>query len=181
MDSLLIWNVRGLCGPSFDRYLKSVCSNIHPAIVALVERRSSDDKAFRCLKRLGFENFFTLPGRSGGLCMGWKSHSLALTIWKSSNQLIHAECTIENKIPFSFSLAYAIPHSNSRSHLWNDLEALSRRMNLAWILAGDFNDILGAEEKEVPQSTLIGAMISDAEFMLALSGLLWPQIDMARA
>lgn len=54
-------------------------------------------------------------------------------------------------------------------------------MNLAWILAGDFNDILGAEEKEVPQSTLIGAMISDAEFMLALSGLLWPQIDMARA
>lgn len=94
---------------------------MNPAIVALVERRSSDDKAFRCLKRLGFDNFFTLPstGRSGGLCMGWKSHSLA----------------------------YAIPHSNSRSHLWNDLEALSRRMNLAWILAGDFNDILGAEEK----------------------------------
>ncbi|KAI9106624.1 hypothetical protein K1719_022152 [Acacia pycnantha] len=55
-------------------------------------------------------------------------------------------CSLTNLPPFSITAVYAVPHSNLRAVLWENLVRLSKGITNSWCVIGDFNDISSAKE-----------------------------------
>ncbi|KAF8092597.1 hypothetical protein N665_0410s0009, partial [Sinapis alba] len=73
---------------------------------------------------------------------------LQLSVLSQSPNLIDCKVGINGSSSFYFSFLYGHPNQASRLQVWERIEriGLSRR-NEAWILLGDFNEILGNHEK----------------------------------
>ncbi|KAL4353088.1 hypothetical protein GQ457_06G029840 [Hibiscus cannabinus] len=84
---------------------------------------------------------------SGGIWLLWKS-SVSFDVLVVSNQYIHALCrdTITMK-QFLITCVYARPTERKRDELWSQLRALQPSGDIAWVLGGDFNSILSADER----------------------------------
>ncbi|XP_028779226.1 uncharacterized protein LOC114735680 [Neltuma alba] len=89
-------------------------------MIFLAETRCNKEKRFQMLKNLGFDNTKVVPsvGGSGGLVAAWKSNTV-----------------------------YAIPHSNHRQLLWENLKSLSASVSKPWTVIGDFNNIISTNER----------------------------------
>ncbi|OMO59818.1 Endonuclease/exonuclease/phosphatase [Corchorus olitorius] len=81
--------------------------------------------------------------------MLWRTDRVRVDHVGSSEQEIHAVIKVS---PFTneflFSAIYASPRSRDRDILWENLRTVSDNNNLPWIAAGDFNEVLRAEDKK---------------------------------
>ncbi|KAI9113638.1 hypothetical protein K1719_015565 [Acacia pycnantha] len=62
-------------------------------------------------------------------------------------KFFHFECSGSCSFPFFITAIYAIPHTNFRERLWEDLLRLSRGIQRPWAVLGDFNDIASVNER----------------------------------
>uniref|UniRef100_A0A803PID8 Uncharacterized protein n=1 Tax=Cannabis sativa TaxID=3483 RepID=A0A803PID8_CANSA len=84
--------------------------------------------------------------KGGRIIVSWKPTSYTVNILKCSSQLIHLEVsTVDNKAHFYVTFIYAFNDEEGRKKLWLDLHGLAT--NEAWVVMGDFNDILAKEER----------------------------------
>lgn len=86
-------------------------------------------------------------GYAGGLWLLWDSSQINLQIQGSSFQEIHATAEVLNFPPILLSFIYASPLRERRNILWENLKSLSAVNSLPWVIGGDFNDVMAADEK----------------------------------
>ncbi|KAL4297374.1 hypothetical protein GQ457_12G006380 [Hibiscus cannabinus] len=123
--------------------------NKQPDVVVLLEQRVSGRKADLFIARHDFPCSYRVEasGFSGGIWLLWKS-SVSIDVLAVSTQYIHALCrdTITMK-QFLITCVYASPTKRKRDELWSQLRALQPSGDIAWVLGGDFNSILSADER----------------------------------
>ncbi|KAI9089336.1 hypothetical protein K1719_029615 [Acacia pycnantha] len=109
----------------------------------------TDDHRLRVLEYLGFDSIRIIPsvGRSGGLAVAWNSNRVTLSILEENRQFFHLQCKFPLSPEFFLTAIYAVPHSNLRAVLWDNLLRISNNTSSPWSVVGDFNDIQSVEER----------------------------------
>ncbi|WZZ70042.1 hypothetical protein YC2023_081412 [Brassica napus] len=145
---MLSWNCRGLGNPTTVQRIKELNQQASLDIIFLMETKNLDAFVLQELDFLGAEHRHLVPPErpnSGGLALFWKQ-DIDLQILSSSKNVID---TIINHKGSSFfaTFVYGDPETQHRFMVWDLLISLSLSRNSAWILAGDFNEIIDNSEK----------------------------------
>ena len=127
--------------------LREMRLNFFPDVLFLMETKNQDEYVLRVLQWMGYAHSFTVPpsGQSGGLALFWK-HDVDLEILSSSINFIDTRVKVKSKL-FLLTLVYGDPVKENRSAVWNQVTSLRSDSEDAWLLAGDFNDLLDNSEK----------------------------------
>lgn len=112
-----------------------------------METKNSDGVISNEVKHLGFHNQFTIPpvGLSGGLALLWKEE-ISLEILDSSPNFIDTRVKFKNSSSF-ITFIYGPPQKENRAEFWASMSLVGSGRDKAWLITGDFNDILENAEK----------------------------------
>ncbi|XP_016540951.2 uncharacterized protein LOC107841591 [Capsicum annuum] len=148
----IIWNTGGANNAEFKRHCKAMIEMHKPIILALLETRMGDHN--KLAEDLGFSNKIQYPtvGTSRGLVIMWNDHNISINDINISPQGIHTTVHVSNPPSYwYFSAIYVSNHFQDKKVLWNQLTDLSDTINndlqIAWLVGGDFNEILSSFEK----------------------------------
>ncbi|XP_061343129.1 uncharacterized protein LOC133289246 [Gastrolobium bilobum] len=140
---------RGAAKKRLKGILKTFMKKYKTDLVILLETRVSGTVGSNILKKLGFTNSIIEEARgfAGGIWILWNQTTFTVDLVEQSHQCIHLRINWPDKEPFIMSAVYASPNLDKRNSFWDELRDFHTRNNEAWVLAGDFNDILGPNEK----------------------------------
>lgn len=112
-----------------------------------METKNQDDNIFNLFEKTPYSNHFTVPpiGLSGGLLLSWKDH-VDLEILDSSPNFIDVKIVTGPASTF-VTFVYGVPRLEERASLWEQLTQLGSVRDDAWLVTGDFNDLLDNAEK----------------------------------
>ncbi|WJX64016.1 hypothetical protein P8452_48843 [Trifolium repens] len=98
---------------------------------------------------LGYDDYVASEGQgfAGGIIVAWKKDYIQVDVIVKKFQFIHMKVNYTGGRWWYFIAIYASPNESNRSNLWNDLKVIAGNMTEAWIIAGDFNDIMSEDEK----------------------------------
>ncbi|KAF8390857.1 hypothetical protein HHK36_023156 [Tetracentron sinense] len=146
---LVVWNGRGAGGKTFLRNLKELIRMHDPQILVLMETRIGEEKAVSVISKLHFSGSFRVDaqGYSGGIWLLWKKELITVEVLSSNSQLIHTLIRHTHSEDWLFTAVYASPNPQIRTNLWNLLPQVAQLHDLAWLIAGDFNQIGSVIEK----------------------------------
>jgi hypothetical protein len=142
-------------------------------MVFLMETRMSEERAGDLMKSLGFPNreVVVAAGLSGGLALFWRRD---VTVSSQSKSRSHIDVVLSyDKLDvrrWRFTGFYGEPRRELRKNSWYLLWFLRVQMDLPWLCAGDFNEVLAADEH-------FGACVREAWQMEGVPGCgsgLWP-------
>ncbi|KAF5450624.1 hypothetical protein F2P56_030956, partial [Juglans regia] len=142
--SILVWNCRGLGNPRTVSVLRNLSKEKYPTLVFLVEtkcRRKRMEVVRRCLQMDGCFSVDCV-GHSGGIALLWKEE-WSVTIINNTRWHISALIQEEGSgSTWQFTGFYGHPDTGKRSSSWQLLKMLKPTSSMAWLCAGDFNEIL---------------------------------------
>ncbi|KAI9086024.1 hypothetical protein K1719_032101 [Acacia pycnantha] len=107
-----------------------------------------DATRFKMLGSIGYDSIRVIPsmGRFNGLTVSWKSSRISVTVLEENRQFFHLRCQLSESPIFILTEVYAIPYSNLRPVLWDNLQRLLKGILSSWCVVGDFNDILSTNK-----------------------------------
>ena len=149
--NVLIWNVRGLNDKARRDVVHQTVQSCQPAIVCLQETKLSHISTHDVLTILGqaFLSSVYLPAREtrGGILVAWRSDVFSAECHRVLRHSISVKFRTDGDITWWFSGIYG-PHLDADKPAFLDelLEVISH-CNGPWMLAGDFNMIYCAEDK----------------------------------
>ncbi|MCH82272.1 hypothetical protein A2U01_0003073 [Trifolium medium] len=126
----------GAANTTFYRYCRQYVSLNKPAMLVIMETRCDPNKLRKTFNLLGYDNFSAteVQGYAGGIIVAWKKDDISVEVCIKSFQYMH--------------LKVNYPNEANRNALWDELKVIASSMNEPWLLAGDFNDIMTADEKK---------------------------------
>lgn len=157
---VLSWNCQGIGRSLTVRVLRYFAKHKRPSIVFLMETKNKANRVDRIRRSLNFSNsFYVEPcGLSGGLAVWWNS-DISLEILESNQHFIHAKCNDHQGMEsFLVSFVYGAPVVKDKAAVWENLRFLSAGIHGAWLVSGDFNDIVMESEKSGGSPSSIGRM-----------------------
>lgn len=124
----------------------------------LSETKQKFDYMLGLKKSLGYDQLFMVEpvGLSGGLAMLWKD-SYQVDVLSSDIRIIDLKVTC-GVSSFFLTCVYGDPVQAKRRDVWDHIVSIGLNRDEAWILAGDFNELLSNEKKSG------GAIRSDSSF-----------------
>jgi hypothetical protein len=146
---VLAWNCRGLGNPRAVRDLRRMLKLKKPNVVFLMETKLGKNKMELIRIKMGFSNLFVVDsvGRSGGLALLWDDDT-ELEIQNYSRRHINAVLSPTDGVaPWKFTGFYGHPDVQKRHEAWGLLRHLASLEPVAWLCAGDFNEIVDISEK----------------------------------
>ena len=86
MNKLLVWNCRGVGNRDFLVHVKMVIKNNNSDLIALLEMKSSSNKARSIFKSFLFSQFFVTEARglAGGIWVAWKEDVTHISMIQSN-------------------------------------------------------------------------------------------------
>jgi len=147
--NLFVWNVKGAGSREVLNILREHILMHKPSIVALVETRISGTRAQEVCDRIGFRNCFRVEaqGFQGGIWVLWNSDEIGVEVINSHEQFVTVEVKPQGVTSWLLSFVCASPQLNTRAILWQQLQQLASEYAKPWLLAGDFNETTGLEER----------------------------------
>ena len=141
-----------------------------PNVMFLMETKNSDEFINQKLSSLRYSHYFSVPplGLSGGLSLLWTDDT-DITILESSPNLIDTQITHKGITSF-VSFIYGAPAMENRAVVWSKLSQVGNGRDSAWLITGDFNDILTNAEKVGGPTRAESSFISFRSFV-AQNGL----------
>lgn len=145
------WNVRGFNKNLKQSIVQEWVRNNNMYFGSILETRVKENKAGGILKRV-FKDWFYLTNyeHSQGerIWLVWKEDVCVTPVFKT-DQFITCSVYLPDQEEFFYTCVYASNLAEERKELWADLchhqdSALFR--SKAWIIVGDFNEILDATE-----------------------------------
>ncbi|CAL9242513.1 unnamed protein product [Arabidopsis halleri] len=96
---------------------------------------------------LVFVSYCIVPpvGLSGGLALFWKE-DVVVEVLSSSQNFMDTKIKFQN-ISSYITFVYGAPNVENKQQIWNDISGLGAERETAWLLMGDFNEILDNSEK----------------------------------
>ena len=179
--NLLSLNCRGCGRPEAVRELCLLVETCRPAVVFLMETRMSEVRARELQRRTGFPNGHVVPAErlSGGLALFWRRGVLVAAQSMSKSHIdVVISCDELGEKHWRFTGFYGEPRKELRKNSWYLLRFLRAQLDLPWLCAGDFNEVLSADEhfgrnqRETLQMVGFQDMVTDCGFLdLGYSGL----------
>lgn len=164
MISALIWNVRGLGQISTIRRLKKRISLYSISLLVLQEPLVSYTHAQDICHKLGFVDSFSNVNNKVWIL--WKQ-PFQLEVLVRSEQFLH--CFLKHPMLSAGIFVtgiYAFSTRTGRRLLWDDLLNLQQECaSRPWLVGGDFNCILSAEESAGPVFPDSGSILDFAGFL----------------
>ncbi|KAG2268907.1 hypothetical protein Bca52824_063462 [Brassica carinata] len=116
-------------------------------------------------KSLRYDHHLTVPpiGLSGGLALFWKA-DIDISILEATPHFIDTKLKVKNT-EFHVTFIYGMPQQENRAAFWESIFQLGRDRDTAWLLSGDFNDILDNVEKVGGQERCEGSSIPFRSFV----------------
>lgn len=140
------WNVQGLENPRMLQELRHEVRSIKPQVVFLVETKGKRvlEGKIKLAPKFGSISV-TSKRNSGGLMLLWNG-DCNIDINSFSNG--HIDSTIKEKASWwRFTSFYGNPMTSKRAESWKLMDRLGSISDLPWLIGGDFNEILFADEK----------------------------------
>ncbi|CAN1822966.1 hypothetical protein LINPERHAP1_LOCUS30173 [Linum perenne] len=140
----------GVGHPKFLAALRAYVAKHKPTVVFIFEPKISGVKAALIIRRLGFDSHVRVDaiGFAGGIWVLWKAASIDIQILSSSSQFIHMQASIQHQPDFLMTAVYGSPLAGRRDVLWAGLRSIIPTPDKAWLLVGDFNDMLSSADKK---------------------------------
>ncbi|XP_056688453.1 uncharacterized protein [Spinacia oleracea] len=152
--------VRGLNLAKKQGVVKSFIHKHHVGLVGLLEHKVKVSKLGNLYQNVFLNWCFTSNSSfhdGGRIVLAWNPSSFTVSILSVTSQLIH--CSVQvvgSSQKFFCTFIYAFNESHKRLELWKDLKTLYTQD--PWIVCGDFNCIMAAEER-------IGALVRSGEIV----------------
>ncbi|KAK8554852.1 hypothetical protein V6N13_118533 [Hibiscus sabdariffa] len=142
-------NVQGCGHPKFCQTVRQYLRDCRPDIVVFVEPRIIGCKGDHLIASLGFPYSHRIEANrfSGGIWIVW-FESVKVDILLNHFQFVYFRIT--DKRCGSSSLAtviYGSPNATKRKALWSNLRLLAPSIHLSWVLLGDFNATVYADDQ----------------------------------
>ncbi|XP_041011398.1 uncharacterized protein LOC121255187 [Juglans microcarpa x Juglans regia] len=147
--STLVWNCLGLGNPQTVKILRLLTKEKWPNLVFLVETKSRKKRMEEVMRILKMDGCFAVDcvGLSGRIALLWKE-AWQVNIINYTRWHISALIKERNNGPtWQFIGFYGHPDTAKRSSSWQLLKMLKPPSPMAWMCAGDFNEILHQNEK----------------------------------
>ena len=146
---LFFWNCRGAGSSEFRAVINDLKKTHNFQIMAIVEPRVSGARADRIIDQMKFDSSFRVEaqGMSGGLWVLWNGSNVHVKILNSSRHFIHGIVDEGNAEKWLFTVVYANPNAILKKQCFEEVANLASVIRLPWMVIGDFNEILMANEK----------------------------------
>ena len=127
--------------------IREIKKTLNPNILFLMETKNQDEFVLSELLSLRYDHHITVPpiGLSGGLTLFWKA-DIDISILEATPHFIDTKLKVKNT-EFHVTFIYGMPQQENRAAFWESISQLGRDRDTAWLLSGDFNDILDNVEK----------------------------------
>ncbi|KAL0740221.1 hypothetical protein Bca4012_081734 [Brassica carinata] len=112
-----------------------------------METKNQDEALLKLFQKSELTNHFTVPpiGLAGGLSLSWRD-DIQVDILYSSPNIIDTRIEAQGMASF-VSFIYGAPNPSDRPAFWEKLTEMGAEREEAWLLTGDFNDLLDNSEK----------------------------------
>lgn len=148
MMSFIAWSCRGLGNPMTIASLKDLVRHNSPSLVFLIETKCNSESMKRIQRRIGFENgvWVDPTGRAGGLAMLWKK-DIDVKLRSMGSRYIDISIRQTTREHWCFTGIYGWSENGSKYKTWDLIDTFGKESDMAWLLCGDFNEVLYAYEK----------------------------------
>ncbi|XP_050211620.1 uncharacterized protein LOC126661796 [Mercurialis annua] len=140
----LFWNCRGMGNPRTVSYLRRMHLCYSLDLVFLSETKLDKTRIDNMFRSVGFENSIIVNsrGRSGGVALGW-SDSIKMELRSCSDNYIDVNVRwFTGDKTWRVTGFYGFPKDCEKVKSWELLNCLFHEQHDAWIIGGDFNEIL---------------------------------------
>ena len=148
--SALAWNCRGLGNPLTVKTLQKIVKEEDPILVFLMETKFKITEIEGIKRKVERQHGLVVPSqnRGGGLALIWKN---TLQVEPLTYSQRHIDVIVNeeggNK-RWRFTSFYGNPKMSKWEESWSLIRNLNNRCDLSWVIIGDFNELLHANEKE---------------------------------
>ncbi|KAF4369242.1 hypothetical protein F8388_022898 [Cannabis sativa] len=145
----LAWNCRGLRRPATERAIRGLSRSEKVDVLFLAETKVDEVAMTQLNVRLGFSNVACIPavGIGGGFCVGWRN-GINLRIKNVYSSVFECVYTPLNGLPpWTLFCVYGTPYAREKDSFWQWLSSVIIGCSTPWVIIGDLNVILKAEEK----------------------------------
>ncbi|XP_024195626.1 uncharacterized protein LOC112198737 [Rosa chinensis] len=148
--NILIWNCRGIVCNETQRALIDLVQLKKPNLIFLAETLAKPSCIDSITSRLGFAGSicYTHEEGSQGLALLW-SNGIHVDLRTKSPHHIDVEvCEQGSHASYRFTGIYGFAARGERNRTWDLIRTLAaERCDLAWLMAGDFNEIMCQADK----------------------------------
>ncbi|CAA0833295.1 Unknown protein, partial [Striga hermonthica] len=165
-----VWNYRGLGGPSTVSQIRETIRSHHPIFTFLFETKKSFAFVKTVVRRLGFEDRFSVvdpQGLRGGLLLLW-NNSVNIINLVSSSFFIAVHFQLPSSEPQWGVFVYLSTCKIQRASQWELLESKSRKWGSHWFIEGDWNDLCSNSEKKGGNSRSESSFLEFKAFINAI-------------
>lgn len=128
--------------------LKEIRKKIFPDLLFLMETKKPSETVLSSLQWLDYPSKNLVDPLSlgaGGLALFWKNN-IEVEIISSCIHFIDTKIKAKGRSFYSTFL-YGEPDRSKRVQVWTQLQDIALSRSGPWMLTGDFNDIIGSNEK----------------------------------
>ncbi|XP_060170760.1 uncharacterized protein LOC132601709 [Lycium barbarum] len=143
-------------------------------VLAITEHRVTESGAVAIVSKLFLGwNWFSnaSPSNKGRIWLVWNPNTIMVQVLVSHAQFIHSFlkcCT--SSLSFHFSVVYGKHTIADRCEMWSELGDISSSQHGPWLIMGDFNSILNAEDR-MNGSEVLEAEVRDFKQFLTNNSL----------
>lgn len=146
---LVAWNCRGLGNSPAVRGLRDLVKVEEPDILFLSETKLDEKRMQRFRWMLGLTNMVVkkCEGQGRGIAVLWRS-GVNVPLRNYSRLHIDMEIKEVDGYVWRFTAIYGESHMDRKEETWLKICELKQQMDMTWMCAGDFNEVLYAHEKQ---------------------------------
>jgi len=148
--NVIIWNCWGALKLTFQIHVRELIQIHNLAILVLLETKVGGERVREITDQLPFDGVIHMDtiGYASELWILWNSNRVEINLLSNTEQEIHVVVKVLNSNSnWLISTIYASPRRAERRILWNNLNKVVELHDMPWVLTGDFNETLTAEDK----------------------------------
>ncbi|XP_075104495.1 uncharacterized protein LOC142178570 [Nicotiana tabacum] len=148
---MLSWNVRGLNTPNKQKEVKLLCTNENICLVNLLETKVKTGNMEKVINNMfgGWKYITNLDHHyNGRVVVAWRPDYYQVKYISGTAQSITGLVTdVVLQKEFYITVVYAFNTREERRSLWQHLESMSGGIKQPWLVTGDFNSVLLADDR----------------------------------